>query len=163
MNEERPERKNARLKNYDYSSPGVYFLTICTENRKKLFWETVGATIGRPQDVVLSEYGKIVDNAIQSISRIYPSVTVNSYVIMPNHVHLLIQIHADEYGRPMVAPTVSRIIKNMKGFVSKKIGRSVWQKLYYDHIVRNSDDYNSIVKYIWENPMCWQKDELYSE
>ncbi|MBR6051994.1 MAG: transposase [Clostridia bacterium] len=163
MNEDRPKRKNARLRNYDYSSPGIYFLTICTENRKKLFWETVGATIGRPQDVVLSECGKIVDDAIQSIPKIYSFVTVNSYVIMPNHIHLLIQIHADEYGRPMAAPTVSRIINHMKGFVSKKVGKSIWQKLYYDHIVRNEDDYNNTVKYICENPVCWKNDELYSE
>ena len=82
---------------------------------------------------------------------------------MPNHIHLLIQIHADEYGRPMAAPTVSRIVKQMKGFVSKKVGKSIWQKLYYDHVVRNTDDYNGVVKYICENPVCWKNDELYSE
>lgn len=163
MNRELPKRKNARLKGYDYSSPGIYFLTICTENRKNLFWETVGATIGRPQEVILSGYGKYVEESILSIPRVYSSVTVNCYVIMPNHIHLLIQIHPDENGRPMVAPTVSRIINHMKGFVSKKIGRAIWQKLYYDHVVRNTDDYNGVVKYIWENPMSWQKDELYSE
>ena len=70
-----------------------------------MFWSNVGAIIGRPQDVTLSDCGKIVERAIQNIAIVYPSVLVESYVIMPNHVHLLLTIDVGEGGRPVVAPT----------------------------------------------------------
>ncbi|MBQ9746356.1 MAG: hypothetical protein IJW21_05995, partial [Clostridia bacterium] len=104
---ELPKRKDLRLKQYDYSSPGGYFLTLCTLERRNYFWENVGATIGRPQDVVLSHYGNIVDEAINNIPSIYPALDVDHYVIMPDHIHLLLIVRADEHGRPMVAPTMS--------------------------------------------------------
>ena len=88
---------------------------------------------------------------------------VDNYVIMPNHIHLLLIICADENGRPMVAPTVSRVIQQLKGYVTKRIGYSIWQKLYYDHVIRGREDYNEINKYIHENPARWFYDELYSE
>ena len=74
----------------------------------------VGAIIDRPQDVELSPYGKIVDNAIQSIPSAYPALSLESYVIMPNHIHLLIRVRADEYGRPLVAPTVCQVISPIR-------------------------------------------------
>ena len=157
------KRKNIRLQNFDYNTPGAYFITVCTLKRENYFWNTVGATIGRPQDVELSEYGKIADEAINNIPLIYPSLTVDNYVIMPDHIHLLLRICPDDLGRPMVAPTVSRVVNQLKGYVSKRIGISIWQKLFYDHVVRNRDDYNEINKYIYENPMRWQSDELYTE
>ncbi len=161
---ELPKRKHPRLENYDYSSAGTYFITICTAKRHNYFWDdNVGATIGRPQDMKLSPYGKIVDEAINNISIIYPSVSVEEYVIMPDHIHMLLFIHADEHGRPMVAPTVSRLVQQMKGYITKRIGISIWQKLFYDHIIRNRQDYEEHVKYISENPLRWHYDELYSE
>ena len=100
-----PKRKPNRLKEYDYSSPGVYFITICTKDRRNLFWENAGASITRPPDVQLSEYGKIVDSAIRNIPVYYPAISIDSYTVMPNHIHLLLQINADENGRAMLAPT----------------------------------------------------------
>ena len=161
MENKLPTRKRNRLENYDYSSSGAYFLTICTSERRNYFWDNVGATIGRPHDVELSPYGKIVDEAINNISIIYPSVSVEHYVIMPNHIHLLLLIRADECGRPMVAPTMSRLVQQMKGFVTKRIGISIWQKLFFDHVIRNRQDYDEHVKYIYENPIRWYYDELY--
>jgi len=158
-----PKRKKNRLENYDYSSPGVYFITICTKDRKEYFWDNVGAAIGRPQDVELSYSGKIVDEAINNIPNIYSNVLVEHYVIMPNHIHLLLSICSDDCGRPMAAPTVSRIVNQLKGYVTKKMGVSVWQKLFNDHVVRNRQDYEEHVKYIYENPMRWYYDELYTE
>ena len=146
---------------YDYSSGGAYFLTICAKDRRNRFWENVGATIGRPQDVILSPNGKIVDEAIRNIPKIYPAIAVEQYVIMPDHVHLLLRVRADEYGRPMVAPTMSRVVQQMKGYVTKRMGESVWQKLFYDHVIRNQMDYDEHVRYIYENPARWQDDELY--
>jgi len=154
-----PQRKEIRLENYDYSSPGGYFLTICTSERRNYFWNTVGATIGRPQSVALSQYGKIVDEAINNIPAIYPALEVDCYVIMPDHIHLLLIIRTDENGRPMVAPTMSRVMQQFKGYITKRIGRSIWQKLFIDHVIRNRKDYEEHVKYIYENPMRWYYDE----
>ena len=79
-------------------------------------------------------------------------MSVDRYVIMPDHIHLLITIHTDERGRPMVAPTVSRVVQQMKGYVTKHIGSSIWQKSFYDHVIRNKEDYETHIKYIYENP-----------
>ena len=155
MDKEFETRKEIRLKGYDYSRVGAYFITVCTKDRKNLFWEDVGTTIGRPPDIKLSSYGKIVDDAINNIPEIYPSVTVDHYVIMPDHIHLLLIIHTDEDGRPMVVPTINRVMNQMKGYVSKQIGCSIWHGRFYDHIIRNRDDYNGYVKYIRENPKRW--------
>lgn len=153
-----PKRKDIRLKNYDYRSSGAYFLTICTLERRNYFWENVGATIGRPQDIALSEYGNIVDKAINNIPYVYPALDVDHYVIMPDHIHLLLIVRADEFGRPMVAPTMSRVVQQLKGSITKRIGHSIWQKLFIDHVVRNREDYEEHVKYICDNPIRWQYD-----
>ena len=158
---ELPERKHNRLANYDYSMPGAYFITVCTEKRKLFFWGNVGATIGRPQNVSLSYYGKLVDSAIREIPNRYSCILLEKYVIMPNHIHLLLRIVSDEYGRPMVAPTVSTAIQQMKGVVTKQIGRNIWQKSFHDHIIRNEKDYLKIWEYIDGNPMKWQEDCFY--
>ena len=178
MENDLQKRKKNRLENYDYSSWGAYFITICTLERRNYFWHNVGATIGRPQitiddiidettgslkDVELSPYGKIVDEAINNISRIYPAISLEKYVIMPDHIHLLLMIRVDECGRPMVAPTISRVVQQMKGYVTKRIGISIWQKLFFDHIIRNMKDYEEHVKYIYENPIRWYYDNLYPQ
>ena len=112
----------------------------------------------------LTKYGKIADDAINNISKIYPQITVDYYVIMPNHIHLLFQIYNDdENGRPMVAPTVSRVVKQFKGYVTKMVGEPIWQKLFYDHVIRNREDYDEVSKYIYENPIGWETDEFYTE
>ena len=161
MEKKLPVRKRNRLQWYDYSSAGMYFLTACTLERKPLLWDNVGATTGRPQEIALSKYGEIVEGAILCIPQIYPSVFLENYVIMPNHIHLLISIRQEEGGRPMVAPTISRIVKQLKGVVSKAVGFPVWQKSYYDHVIRNEQDYEEHMRYIEENPLKWELDKLY--
>lgn len=164
VSEERlPKRKSNRLESYDYSSTGAYFVTVCTLKRQNYFWSKVGATSGRPPDIELSLCGKIVGEAIQNITIAYPELSVDSYVIIPNHIHLLLRVRADERGRPMVAPTISRVIKQLKGYVSKQIGKTIWQKSFYDHIIRDREDYEEHLKYISENPVRWHDDELYTE
>ena len=158
---DQPKRKPNRLYRFDYSTPGAYFVTVCTKDKQKIL-STVGATIGRPQ-IKLTEYGLIVDRVIQNISAIYPAITVDQYVIMPNHVHLLLQIHEDENGRPMVAPTIARVIQQMKGYATKQIGKPIWQKLYHDHIIRNQDEYARIWNYVALHPLYWKKDCFYTE
>ncbi|MBQ7121125.1 MAG: transposase [Clostridia bacterium] len=157
-----PKRKPIRLKGYDYSSVGAYHITICTKDKKMLFWNNVGATFGRPNNQYqLSSYGEIAKNEIEKINTIYDAVRIDKYVVMPNHIHIIISIVSDEFGRPQVAPTIPRIIQQFKGAVSKKIGFSVWQKGYNDHIIRGQQDYDEIWQYIDENPLRWvlKKDE----
>lgn len=162
-----PKRKKNRLEHYDYSSAGAYFITICTLERQNYFWKSipvnVGATIGRPLDVELTRCGKIAYEAIHSIPLVYPVLSVDSYVIMPNHIHILLRVRTDECGRPVVAPTMSRVVNQLKGFISKKAEKTIWQKSFYDHIIRNRKDYEEHLKYIDENPTRWYYDELYTE
>ncbi len=158
-----PKRKPNRLPEFDYSSPGAYFITICTKDKKCIFWDTVGASIARPQTPRLSGLGAIVDRSIRSISSHYPAVSVDHYAVMPNHIHLLLQIHTDKDGRAMLAPTISTVVQQFKGIVTKQIGQTVWQKLFYDHVVRNEKDYLQIWEYIEGNPAKWQEDCFYIE
>ena len=155
-----PSRKQNRLAEYDYSSPNAYFLTICTNDRKNLFWRDVGAISDRPEDVPLTSLGELVRQCIENIPGHYPSVTVDHFVIMPNHIHLLLQIHASPDGRSMSAPTISRVLRLMKYTVSKQVGFPVWQKGFYDHVIRNADDYRDIWNYIEQNPAKWAEDSL---
>lgn len=162
MNEEIKTRKKNRLYNYDYGRTGIYFLTLCTKERRNYFWGDLTKETMHIGDIELSEYGKIVDETIRRISKIYPALSVRHYVIMPDHVHLLLRIHPDEYGRPMVAPTVSRVVQQFKGVVTKQIGRSIWQKLYYDHVIRNQKDYDEHKAYIYNNPRTWYVKQMKS-
>lgn len=150
------------MKHYDYSTPGAYFITICTKDRANLFWENVGASIARPQDVVLTAFGKTTEEAIQNVSLCYPSVMVDNYVIMPNHIHLLLRIITKIDGRPMAAPTISTVVQQMKGYITKRIGYPIWQKLFHDHVIRSEADYQKIWNYIDSNPMKWGEDCFYT-
>ncbi len=156
------KRKQNRLTEYDYSMPNAYFITVCTANRKNLFWKDVGAIIDRPENVPLTDLGVVVRQSIDDIPGHYPAITVDHAVIMPNHIHLLLQINTDVDGRPMAAPTISTVISQTKGVVSKKAGFSVWQKGFYDHVIRNENDYREIWNYIDGNPGKWAEDKLYS-
>ncbi len=162
------ERKPTRLKNFDYSSNGAYFITICTQNRKNILSTITLVGEGSPLPQ-LSPYGKIVDNWIQKLPNKYQEISVDSYVIMPNHIHILLSITKDD-GRGDPSPTVDTVMGWLKYQSTKDInkmrntmGVKIFQRSFYDHIVRNYDDYCEIHKYIYENPMRWYYDELYSE
>ena len=158
---ELPKRKRNRLENYDYSSPNAYFITACTKDRKKLFWSNADAEIMHSADVPLSPLGMVVKKAIEDIPEHYPAGSIDAFVVMPNHIHLLLQIHSDDDGRPMVAPTIATIMQHMKGIATKHIGFPVWQKGFYDHVVRDVLDYQEIFLYIQGNPMKWQEDKMF--
>lgn len=153
-------RKKNRLDNFDYSQNGVYFITICVKDRKPILSKiSVGADIIRPNKIELTKIGKIIDYSIKSIPIHYDSIFVDNYVIMPNHIHLLLRINNDN-GRIVSAPTV---VAGMKRYVSKQLGKSIWQKGFYDHIIRDEYDYQIKYQYIDENPEKWIDDELYWE
>ena len=158
---EYPQRRQNRIPEYDYSGANAYFITICTKDRRNLFWN-VGAVIDRPlAETDYSEVGKIVDRVISEIPGHYPAVSLEKYVIMPNHIHILLRINADESGRPMVAPTVSTVVQQMKGSASKRAGFPLWQKGFYDHVIRGYEDYLEIWQYIDSNPARWSEDKLF--
>ena len=125
---ELPKRKQNRLAEYDYSTPNAYFITVCTDNRRNLFWNSVETAVDRPENVPLTNIGRIVQQSIKYISKHYSMISVDHYVIMPNHIHLLLQINTGPDGRPMAAPTISMVINQTKGILSKQAGFSVWQK-----------------------------------
>lgn len=158
---ELPTRRQNRLTQYDYRTPNAYFITICTNNRRNLFWKDVGAIIDRPENVPLTSLGMVAQQSIRDISSHYPAITVDHSVIMPNHIHLLLQIHTDANGRSMIAPTISTVVRLMKGTVSKQAGFAVWQKGFYDHVIRNENDYQDIWNYIEGNPSKWTEDKLF--
>ena len=133
--------------------PGYISLRSCTANREKIFWNSVGADIIRPQNLPLSSIGKIVEQGILQMASHYQNVTVDKYCVMPDHVHLILRIESDMDGRMISAPTVSTIVGSLKRWVSRQIGRPIWQKSFYDHGIRNQQDYNEIWQYIENNPL----------
>ncbi len=147
---DKPKRKLNRLTNYDYSLPGTYFLTICTSKRQNYFWQT----LDYPQDFKLSKYGEFVDAAIKKIPQAYSLITLEYYTIMPDHVHILLTIR-DACGRALHAPTISKIVQQLKGFVTKQLGFSIWQKSFSDHVIRNDIDLSKHIEYINNNPLNW--------
>ena len=161
MSMELPERKRIRIDGYDYATPGAYFITVCTANKEKIFWDIVGADIIRPQKVQLSPIGQMVEEGILQISTHYENVVVEKYCVMPNHIHLILRIESDQSGRMISAPTISTIVGSMKRWVSRKTGKPIWQKSFYDHAIRNQCDYDEIWRYIDTNPVKWDSDCFY--
>ncbi len=189
---ELPKRKKNRMSDFDYSLCGAYFVTICVKDKCPLLWNEVRADIVRPyNDPDLSDIGKIVDNAVKNITSHYPMVIVDKYVIMPDHLHMVIFIVQDvgernalpqnendpvgerivlpqnengrnleENGCAMRAPTISTVINQMKGFATKQIDFSIWQKSFHDHIIRNEQDYTAVCGYIEENPLKYSENRL---
>jgi len=96
---------------------------------------------------------------MNKISKIYNNILIDEYIIMPNHIHVIIEI---ENGRTQFAPTISQIIKQYKGSITKQIKNNIWQKSFYEHIIRNEKEYLNIKQYIINNPYNWKKDKYYS-
>ena len=195
-------RRSARLPKDDYGKQGVYFVTLCTQDRACILWNDtdicypVEANIVRlPADVPLSAIGHLVQAGINNIPLHYPNISVDIAAIMPNHVHLLLCVSSlfgrtlcaptveteapginvgansvrphpakgiDRSGRTLCAPTISRVIKQLKEFVTKQVGYSIWQRSFYDHVIRDDADYAVKYNYILDNPRRWAEDEYYS-
>ena len=150
-----PSRKPIRLPKYDYATPSAYFVTVCTRPRRNLFWnhQPVGADSIRPPSIKLSPIGQTVACAIAQIPLRYPHISVDNYAVMPDHIHLLITIHADERRRQIAAPTLSTVVGQFKRSVSKQLGFSVWQKSFLERVIRNDNDYETAWQYIDNNPL----------
>ena len=144
------KRKNIRLKDYDYSQEGMYFITICTENRIEILGK-----IKNESCIKLTKQGTIVRDYIKKIEEIYKNTIIDEYVVMPNHILMNIQITKNN------KVPISRIIKQYKMYVSKKVGYSIQQKLFYEHIIRNEKEYYKIKNYIQNNVVNWKKDKYF--
>lgn len=159
------KRKAMRMREYDYSSAGAYFITICTANRKKLFSDIVGAARVSPENI-LTEYGKIAKEVIEGLPERF-NIKTDKYVIMPNHIHLIIVVkNDDEREKRGKRSVIDKAIGYLKMNVSKKIHqisneKEIWQRSYYDHIIRGEDDYMKIWDYIDKNVVNWESDRLY--
>lgn len=152
-----PERKHPRLKNYDYSRNGAYFITICTKNRECLLGAvTVGRHDLMPPHHMLSPVGEIVERYIRSISDIYQTVFVPGYVVMPNHAHILLTLESG-------SPSVMTVVRGFKRQVTKTLGRPIWQDSFYEHIIRDEASYIKHLQYIVHNPARWAEDEYYCQ
>ena len=151
----RPERKDVRLKEYDYSRPGYYFVTVCAKDRACLFGER-----GRPMAAPTTRMGQLVVAGLGHIPVAYPYIHVERFCIMPNHIHVILCFGpvGAAIGRP---PSLSQVINQLKGYVSKQAGYSVWQRGYYEHVIRSEREFLEISRYIEENPLKWDQDEYY--
>lgn len=132
----------------------LILLLFVLKNKENLLWKNVGANCVRPLDQLpLSKIGIVIENEIYKLNTVYENIKVDKYQIMPNHIHLIIFIYEDSNGRTQFAPTISRIIKQFKGSITKQIGFSIWQKSFYDRVIRNEKEYQSVWNYIHNNPL----------
>ena len=178
QNKELPKRKTPRLQNFDYNIEGAYFITICTQNRKNILSSIVGEGSALPH---LSHCGKIVDRWIRELPQKYSEISVDHYVIMPNHIHLILSLHkgngngradpspTELEGRNSQSHTIISAIAWLKFQATKEIKQiygdsheKIFQRSFYDHIIRNYEDYYEIHKYISDNPAQWYFDKFYT-
>ena len=154
-----PQRKTIRLKNYDYSTPGYYFITVCAKDKKKLFGDVAAGDEFSQSLPVLCKHGETVCEQLEAMRSFYSNIALEKYVVMPNHVHMLLQVKAEQGTRPS---TLSAFVGTFKRFCSKGCGEDLWQSRSYDHVVRNEKDYQRIWEYIDNNPTRWTEDSLYT-
>ena len=167
-----PIRKSIRLKGYDYSQSGYYFITICVNGKHDILGDITDGQLS------LSEYGKTVKLEIENISTVRKECIIDKYVVMPNHIHMIVQIVGDDGNRPAemwvnnkkrrsdyhlpLRRSVSNMVQGLKGAVTRRLGFSIWQRSFHDHIIRDEADYQKIWKYIDENPLRWSEDCYYA-
>lgn len=168
-------RQSIRLKGYGYSQPGYYFITICVADRYHLFGKI------EESQMVVNEYGAIANKEWLRTQKLRDNVKLDAFVVMPNHVHGIIELTtsrgvlqyapADDMGPKnefmSSSDNLGAIVRGYKSTVTKQInelnnqpGDKVWQRNYYDHIIRNQQDLNRIRKYIRDNPQNWENDKL---
>ena len=148
------QRKNTRLTGYDYHTENYYFITICTHNKNCIF--------GEPKK--LNDVGKISEECILKIQVFYPHVRVDNYVVMPNHIHIILALEGTDQG--FILPDISEVIGQYKMSVTKKVRKlypdmNVWQRSFHDHIIRNQSEYEKIWNYVEYNDQKWNEDRYY--
>ncbi|MBE6865982.1 MAG: transposase [Ruminococcaceae bacterium] len=156
-------RKQLRLNNYDYSNNGAYFITVCTQGRRNILSRIIVGEGFHPLLIVeLTKIGIEIENTINFINDNYRNVFIEKYVIMPNHIHLILYLGYENLGGHG-NPPLQKIVGQLKSFTTKKYGKILWQRSYYDHIIRNDMEYAEIWSYIDSNPSKWLEDEYFTE
>ena len=178
-------RRSIRFFDYDYSQDGLYFITICVQNKECLFGEIVG------EEMILNEMGQIANDEWLKTGELRKNVQLHDFVLMPNHFHAIVEITNNAVGARRALPhdqndvtpsvgarralplqakqsrfqnqgknTLSSIVGSYKSAVSRQLGFPVWQRNYYEHIIRDCNDYARIADYINNNPARWDTDCL---
>jgi REP element-mobilizing transposase RayT len=149
-------RRSLRLKGYDYCRQGLYFITVCVQNRECLFGEIANG------EMVSNEYGKIIQTVWNELPQHYTNVRLGEFVVMPNHIHGIIVI-----TDTVTTHGLTEIVRALKTFSARQInkmrgavGRRLWQRNYYEHIIRNADTHHKIATYILNNPANWLNDRF---
>ena len=160
-----PKRKPTRLSYFDYSTPGAYFLTVCTKDKKCILGEIVGGGALDAPHIQLTNAGKVAQQHIVSGNSI-SGVTVDKFVIMPNHIHMILFVDETSCNGPSRAPAptnavVPHFISTFKRFCHRDLGEIIFQRSYHDHVIRGEKDYLKIWQYIDSNPAKWQEDCFY--
>lgn len=160
-----PKRKIIRLKGFDYNTGATYFITICTHNRKAILSKIVGSIHESIAKIQLTENGRIVERQIKNLPERF-EIKIDNYVIMPDHIHLLLTIPERSIRESTLRAKskrsiMSKVIGYLKMNTSKEMhqrgydGKPIWQRSYYDHIIRGQNDYNEKYEYIENNPTKW--------
>ena len=162
-----PKRKPTRLKGYDYSTSGAYFVTVCTHQKLHLFGEIKNG------EMLFNDLGKIANQQILNIESHYKNVKIDKYVVMPNHIHMIIMIFETERINPFptIRYDISNIVGKFKASITRNVGNAfmhsvrkpIWQRSFHDHIIRGEKDYQKLWEYIDTNVMCWEKDCFYQK
>ena len=170
MEKKLPTRKNTRLQVFDYNIPTVYFVTICTKQKRPILSNIVGGDVlDAPQSddinvakVELLECGKLAEKYIRQLNDFYEDINVENYVIMPDHIHILLRVlDAEVGGASRTSPPtrqhsrVTMFVSTFKRFCNKEFGQNIWQRSFYDHVVRGVKDYEEHINYVVRNPMRW--------
>ena len=175
-------RRSIRLKGYDYSQAGLYFITICVQDHVCLFGDIVN------DEMVLNTEGIIVEECWMAIPEHFPNVVLHEHVVMQNHVHGIVELQRDNGAenilplrenilnqqqakrnefQKMIPRSIGSIVKGFKIGVTKRTKDvfqiSIWQRNYYESIIRNDESYEKISNYIINNPKNWKDDKFYRE
>ncbi|AJO88633.1 TPA: transposase [Haemophilus influenzae] len=167
-------RRSIRLKHYNYRSEGFYFITICCKNKECLFGHIIN------QQMQLNDLGNYVKQCWENIPMFFPQVRIDEFVIMPNHLHgiieiieqvkgkcnLPLQLRATQLPQKGTSQTIGSIVRGFKAGVTSWARKNseifdVWQRNYYEHIIRDEKSYLQIYEYIQNNPILWEQDQLY--
>lgn len=163
------QRKSLRLKNYDYSQNGFYFITICIQNKECLLGEIIS------QKMILNNAGIMIETIWHDIPKYYEGFRIHECIVMPNHIHGIIEISSCRGGLPcppsglslsdviqrFKTMTTNKYIYGVQNYNWKVFPKQLWQRSYYEHIIRNEKTLEEIQTYIINNPKNWDKDSLY--
>ena len=173
-------RKHPRLKEYDYSQNGAYFVTVCTKDRACILSRIVGRGF-TPAETELTELGILAEEQLIVLPVRYPFLSVRTYVIMPNHIHTILEFNdkmagaipagastagtgvagATPAGASPRPTTLSDVVCTFKSLTTRSAGQKIWQASFHDHIIRDEKDFLIHWKYIEDNPSRWAEDEYF--